>query len=42
MCCQRPKETALMIEGGDGVTLAQKKNFACVDAQLDPCAGQFS
>ncbi len=28
MRCQRRKEMALMIEGGDGV--ARKKNFACV------------
>ncbi len=31
MCCERQKETALMIEGGDGV--ARKKLSVCVDAQ---------
>ncbi len=41
MRCQRQKETALMIEGGDGV--ARKKNLACVLMRsLEPCAGQFS
>ncbi len=40
MCCQRQKETALMIEGGDGV--ARKKNLARVLMRsLEPCAEQF-
>ncbi len=42
MCCQRQKEMALMIEGGDGVA-RKKKNLACVLMRsLEPCAGQFS
>ncbi len=42
MRCQRQKEMALMIEGGDGV-VRKKKNLACVLMRsLEPCAGQFS
>ncbi len=40
MCCQRQKETALMIEGGDGV--ARKKTWRVLMRSLEPCAGQFS
>ncbi len=40
MCCQRQKETALMIEGGDGV--ARKKKLGVLMRSLEPCAEQFS